>query len=318
MANTNYLLLRNYGRGLYLLGILLLVLVLIFGRTLNGTTGWFIIAGLSFQPVEFMKFALVVQLARYYGEHARRRFGWREIIGSGVLTGVPVILLFLQPDLGSAMLLVGVWIMMMLFAGIRIHQVAIMSVVGGIFGWFSWLFLLADYQRNRFLVFLDPSLDPLAAGYNITQARIAIGAGKLFGRGLGFGSQSQLKFLPESQTDFIFAVIAEELGFIGVIALFVGVGIILWRILLHASRSRDNFTGYLGAAIFSLLFVQASVNIGVNMALFPTTGVGLPFVSYGGSSLLLYLVLIGVVESIAVKLRPGERKEQFSWYTGDK
>lgn len=308
-ANSNYLLLRSYGRFLYILGVLLLVGVLFFGTTLNGTTGWFIVGNVSFQPVEFMKFALAVQLARYFGEHARRRFGWREIFGSGLLVAIPTGLTLLQPDLGSAILLVGMWLVVMFFAGIRVRHVSALVVAGILVSIIAWTFLLADYQRDRLIVFMNPEIDPLASGYNITQARIAIGSGQLLGRGLGFGSQSQLKFLPESQTDFIFAVIAEELGFIGVMVVLTAIAIILWRVLSSASQARDNFTGYLAVAIFAILFVQMSVNIGVNLSMFPTTGVALPFVSYGGSSLLVSLLMIGVIQSIIARL---------PWYTETK
>lgn len=310
-ANSNYLLLRNYGRGLYLVGVLMMLLVLFFGRELNGTTGWFIIGSLSFQPVELMKFALVVQLARYFGEHARRRFGWREIFGSGILVAIPVGLTMLQPDLGSAVLLIAIWGIVMFFAGIRAYHVAILGGAGILLLVISWFFLLADYQKTRVEVFMNPELDPLATGYNITQAKIAIGSGQLTGRGLGFGSQSQLKFLPESQTDFIFAVIAEELGFIGVLIILAAFAVLFWRVLLSAARARDNFTGFLAVGLFATIFVQMSVNIGVNLSILPATGVGLPFVSYGGSSLIMFLTLIGVAESIQVRLDPAQNSSSF-------
>lgn len=309
-ARSNYLLLRNYGRGLYLIGVALLVLVLFFGSTLNGTTGWFIVGSISFQPVEFMKIALAIQLARYFGEHARRRFGWREILGSGFLVALPVGLIAIQPDLGSASLLVGMWVIVMFFAGIRASHVAVLGSIGGSFGLFAWLFLFKDYQRDRVKVFLNPELDPLRTGYNITQAKIAIGSGKLFGRGLGFGSQSQLKFLPETQTDFIFAVLSEELGFLGVMVLLSAFAAMYWRILRAARYARDSFTAYLAIALFGLIFVQMTINIGVNMGIVPATGVGLPFVSYGGSSLIGFMLMIGIVESIAIRLdRSGKKTE---------
>lgn len=313
MANANYLQLRNLGRALYVLGILLMVGVLFFGTELQGTTGWFIFFGVSFQPVEFMKVALAVELARYFGEHARRRFGWKEIISSGLLVAVPAGLTILQPDLGSAVLLIGMWMVVIFFAGIKMRHVAVLSAVMAIMIAVSWAFLLQPYQRARVEVFLNPESDPLASGYNITQARIAIGSGQLFGRGLGFGSQSQLKFLPESQTDFVFAVIAEELGFLGVLVVLAAIGVLLWRILLVAQRSRDHFSTFLAISVFGILFVQITVNIGVNLGIMPATGVALPFVSYGGTSLLVSLLMIGVIQSIAVRLRPGDKSLQ-AWY----
>lgn len=308
VAKFNYLMLRNWGRVLYLIGIVLLVFVLLFGVTINGTTGWFVIFGISFQPIEFMKLALIVELSRYFGEHARRRFGWKEIIGSGLLVLVPVILTMLQPDLGSASILIGLWFVMLFFAGLRwVHGGALFGsgTLAAVFGWF---FVLADYQKQRLEVFINPALDPLETGYNITQAKIAIGSGGLFGRGLGFGSQSQLQFLPESQTDFIFSVIAEELGFIGVCILFAAVILLLWRILHAARLARDHFTRFLILGIFGLFTVEYIVNIGVNLSLLPATGIALPFVSSGGTSLLISLVIIGILQSIAVRRRPGDEK----------
>ncbi|MFH1711922.1 MAG: rod shape-determining protein RodA [Patescibacteria group bacterium] len=313
MANANYLQLRNFGRIIYILGILLLVGVLFFGTNIRGTTGWFSVAGFSFQPVEFVKIALAIELARYFGEHARRKFGWREIFGSGLLTAVPVFLTILQPDYGSASLLVGMWFVIIFFAGVRWRHMAVLGSVMIAATVIAWMFVLQDYQKDRIDVFFNPDLDPLVTGYNITQARIAIGSGQLFGRGLGFGSQSQLKFLPEAQTDFVFAVIAEELGFFGLLVVFIAIGVVLWRILLTAYLARDHFSSFLAIGIFGIIFIQATVNIGVNLAMLPTTGVTLPYISYGGSSLIMFLLMIGVVQSIAVRLRPGDKFDP-TWY----
>lgn len=306
VAKWNYLFLRNWGKALYLISIFLLVCVLIFGTELNGTKGWFIFAGISFQPVEFVKLALLVQFARYFGEHARRKFGWKEIFGSGFLVLIPFLLVMAQPDMGSAAILLGTWGVLLFYSGLRwIHAGVLFcsSVIAGIFG---WLFIFADYQKDRLLVFLNPEIDPLVSGYNIAQAKIAIGSGGFFGRGLGFGSQSQLQFLPESQTDFIFSVIAEELGFFGICILMIAMLLILWRILRSAQLAKDHFTKFLLLGIFSLFAVQFVVNIGVNLSLLPTTGIALPFVSYGGTSLLLSLILIGIVQSITSRRRPGD------------
>ncbi len=304
---TNYFQLKSLGRLIYIGGLALMVLVLIFGADIRGTTGWFLLGPFSFQPVEFMKIALAVALARYFSEQARRHFGWREIIGSGAITAIPFFFTMMQPDLGSATLLLGIWLTVMFFAGFRWYHGAVFGVAGVLAVIFGWFFFLQTYQKERLMVFLDPMLDPLGSGYNILQAKIAIGSGRLFGRGLGFGSQSQLKFLPESQTDFIFAVIAEELGFIGVMVLFLAFGLLFWRILVLISRAKDHFTAFLAAGLFGALFVQATVNIGVNLAILPATGVALPFVSYGGSSVLISLLMVGILQSIAVHERPADR-----------
>ena len=303
VACSNYHLLRNYAVVLYLFGLALLCGVLAFGTTVNGTTGWYAVGPISFQPVEFMKLALAVALASYFSRRARLEFGWRELFESGALTAVPVGLVLLQPDLGSAVLLVGTWGILSLFAGITRRHLAALATAAAVFGTFAWKFLLAPYQKDRILTFADPTADPLGQGYNVAQALIAVGAGGWFGSGLGFGSQSQLKFLPESQTDFIFSVIAEELGFLGVALLLAAFLVVFLRIWRVARRTNDDFTGYLMIGIGAVTFVQFFVNAGMNLGVLPVTGVALPLVSYGGSSLVFTLVMLGIVESVAMRER---------------
>lgn len=301
LAFSNYRFLRGYSVVLYAVGVVLMMAVLIFGTTVRGTTGWFSLFGFSFQPVELMKFFLVIVLARYFAERARRRLGWREILESGLITAAPTGLVLLQPDLGSALVLVGVWAALLLLAGVKKrHLLVIVTVFVTVFV-LSWTFLFADYQKARVMTFMNPAEDPLGEGYNVTQAIIAVGSGEWFGRGLGFGSQSQLKFLPEAQTDFIFAVIAEELGFLGVMLILIAFVLLFYRLLRLARLVSDNFSSFLLLGIGSVFFFQFSVNIGMNLGLLPVTGIALPFVSYGGSSLLLMLVMMGVVQSVALR-----------------
>lgn len=301
VACSNYHLLRNYAVILYAAGLASLGGVLLFGATINGTKGWYSIAGFSFQPVEFMKLALAVALASYFSRRARLEFGWRELAESGLMTAIPVGLVLLQPDLGSAVLLVGMWGILVLFAGIKKRQLAALAVAAAIMGAIAWQFLLAPYQKDRILTFADPTADPLGQGYNVAQALIAVGAGGWFGSGLGFGSQSQLKFLPESQTDFIFSVIAEELGFVGVALLLVAFLVVFSRIWNVARKTNDDFTGFLLIGIGGVVFVQFFVNAGMNLGMLPVTGVALPLVSYGGSSLVFTLLMLGIVESVAMR-----------------
>jgi rod shape-determining protein RodA len=300
---SNYRLLRSYSKVLYGVGVLLLIGVLFFGSTIRGTTGWFDLGFFSFQPVEFMKVALAVILATYCAERARRVFGWREVFETIGLTALPVFFTLMQPDFGSAMLLIGMWLVVVLFAGIRKIHMFSLGVLGVIMSIVGWGFLLADYQRARLMTFVDPTADPLGQGYNVTQAIIAVGAGGWFGSGLGFGSQSQLKFLPESQTDFIFAVIAEELGFIGICLLLFAFALVFLRIVSLARKTRDSFAIYLLICMGGVMFLQFMVNIGMNIGLLPVTGLGLPLVSYGGSSLILFLIMMGVVQNIAASAR---------------
>ncbi|KKU33192.1 MAG: Rod shape-determining protein RodA [Candidatus Uhrbacteria bacterium GW2011_GWE2_46_68] len=300
-SSTSYLFFRSQAFFLYLLGILFLIGVLWFGTTIRGTTGWFDLGWFSFQPIEYMKVALTAALAAYYQQQAKRFLGGKELFKSILLILPPVILALLQPDLGSALLLCGLWFTLSLFAGMRRKQVFLLLLTGIVVGVISWFFFLADYQQARILTFLDPSLDPLGQGYNVTQAMIGIGAGGWFGSGLGFGSQSQLKFIPESQTDFIFAVIAEELGFVGVCVLLGAFALLFYRLFVIARRCRDAFGQYLLLAIGSVLFLQFVVNVGMNIGLLPVTGLGLPLVSYGGSSLVFYLGMMGLVQSVAIR-----------------
>jgi len=301
LAFSNYRLLRSYGVILYILGLLLLIAVLFFGSTVRGTTGWFSMAGFSFQPVEIMKVFLIIILARYFAQRSRVHIGWREIIISGLITAVPMFLVLLQPDLGSALVLLVIWGSLLIFAKVKLRDLLILSVGGGLSFLAAWTFLFADYQKARLLTFFNPANDPLGEGYNVAQAIIAIGSGGWFGRGLGFGSQSQLKFLPESQTDFIFAVIAEELGFFGVLLVISGFCLVFWRLLRLVKYSADDFASFLLLGIGSVLFFQFVVNAGMNLGLMPVTGIALPFLSYGGSALLMTLILLGIAESIALR-----------------
>jgi rod shape determining protein RodA len=303
VARANYRLLRNYNVILYGFGLVLLVAVVFFGHKIRGTTGWFSVGAFSFQPVEFVKLALAVSLAAYFGSRSGERIGLRQILESGAIALVPALLVGLQPDLGSSLLLMGMWAIVLLVAGVRLRWVAALGALGGTLSVIAWNFFFKEYQKARITSFLNPSSDPLGQGYNVKQALIAIGSGGPFGRGLGFGSQSQLKFLPESQTDFVFAVIAEELGFFGVAVVLGAFGLLFYRLLRIASLTRDDFTSFLVVAIGAAVFCQVLVNVGANLGLLPVTGVTLPLVSYGGSSLIFTLLMLGVVESVAAHLR---------------
>ncbi|MFA5946199.1 MAG: FtsW/RodA/SpoVE family cell cycle protein [Patescibacteria group bacterium] len=300
-ARANFQLFRSYARIAYFGGIILLLGLFLFGSTLNGTTGWYIIGGFAFQPVEVMKLGLILELARYFADDARRPFGSREFLGSGIRLAVPLFLVLLQPDFGSAILLLGIWAITAFFAGLELRHAAVLAAIvalGFLIGWFG---LFQDYQKDRIRNFLYPASDPLVSGYNVLQAEVAIGAGGFIGRGLGGGSQSQLRFLPESQSDFIFAVIAEELGFLGILLIFTGYALLLSRMLKLAYQSRDYFASSLVIGIFALFFMQIVIHIGANLAVMPATGIPLPLVSYGGTSLLLSLALLGTVESVAAR-----------------
>lgn len=298
LAAANYRFIRSYALPITIGGASLLVAVLFFGQTIRGTTGWFDIGGWSFQPVELAKFALVIFLAKYFADHPRARFGWREFIISSLVAGGFVGLVLLEPDLGSALVLVATWIGLLALARIRKRYVIGLVMVLMALAAISWFFLAA-YQQERILTFLDPGRDPLGRGYNVNQAVIAVGAGGLMGSGIGFGSQSQLRFLPESQTDFIFAVVAEELGFVGVLVVLGFISILLIRMFTIARGAPDDFTAFLVLGTILIITVQCVMNIGMNLGLLPVAGIGLPLLSYGGSSLVVFLAMLGVIQSIA-------------------
>lgn len=300
LPSFNYRQLSGLSKLFYVLSLVMLIAVLLFGTTVRGTTGWFRIGGFGIQPVEAVKFFLIVYLARFFSDYARDG-GLRSIIGSGLAVMAVFILVILQPDFGSAFLLLVTWGAMLLMAGVRRTHLVVMALVCVLTALVAWTFILKPYQKDRVAVFWDPSRDPLGKGYNVTQSVIAIGSGGLMGKGLGSGSQSQLRFLPERQTDFIFAVIAEELGFVGILLVCGLFGALFFRSYQLASGSRDDFSLFLTIGLVVSIAAEAFVNIGGNLRLIPVTGVTLPFISYGGSSLLVKFVMIGVLESIAVR-----------------
>lgn len=300
---ANYRLWSSYYKILYIGCLVLLISLLFIGTTVRGTTGWLSLGPFSFQPVELAKVGLIIFLARYFSDHGRLFFLWRHIVVSGIAAAVYIGLVLLQPDLGSAIVLSAIWFCMLLAAGIPRNKMFIL--IGGVvlMAVIAWLFVLAPYQKNRIVSFLNPQADPRGVGYNVRQSIIAIGSGQFLGRGFALGSQSQLRFLPEPETDFIFAVIAEEFGLIGVMLVFGGIFTLLYRLLKVARQTYDNFAAYLCFGTAALIVVQSFINIGMNLGIAPVTGIPLPFLSAGGSSLLTACLLIGIVASIVADNR---------------
>jgi rod shape determining protein RodA len=225
----------------------------------------------------------------------------KNIIKSGLLAAVFIVPVLLQPDLGSVMILSALWFFLLIISGLRRRYLISLLAIFLIIGTLAWFFVLKDYQRERLVTFINPASDPLDAGYNIAQATIAIGSGQLWGRGIGFGSQSQLRFLPESHTDFIFAVIAEEMGFVILVLILALFIFYFYRGIKIAKLARDNFTSFLAVGAIILFAVQDFINIGMNMGIMPVTGVPLTFLSYGGSSLLASFILVGILQSINIR-----------------
>lgn len=297
----DYRFLKNSSNYLYLLGILTLLVVLFFGKDIRGTRGWFDFGFLNLQPVEFVKIILIIFLAKFFSDLTIQIRPWKHLVISGLGSLLFIILILIQPDFGSALILLFVWLIMIVIAGFgRKHLLTIGLLLLVVFSGF-WFFSFKDYQKERIFTFLNPSFNSLHQGYNVAQAIIAVGAGRLTGRGLGFGSQSQLKFLPEAQNDFIFAVISEELGFLGVLLIIFFFSIFFYRCLASLKKINNDFGIFFILGAVGLIFIQMFINIGMNIGLLPVIGISLPFVSYGGSVMLSTFILVGIIESIIIR-----------------
>ena len=301
MSFFDYRFFKNYTAILYFVGFFLLTAVLLVGNTVRGMSGWIDLGFFHFQPSELMKIILVIVLAKYFSFFSDKLFEFKKIVISGICVGAPVILVLLQPDMGSAMVMIFIWLGMLAAAGVKIRHLLAVFLIGALIFAGSWSFLLEDYQKERLTTFLNPQADPLGGGYNVIQAVIAVGSGGFWGKGLGHGSQSQLNFLPEKHTDFAFAVLAEEMGFVGVIFLLILFAILLFKLINISLKVQDNFGKMLASGAAVLLFSHIVINIGMNMGVMPVTGIPLPFISYGGSFLLSILIMLGIVQSVAAK-----------------
>jgi rod shape determining protein RodA len=279
----------------------LLVAVDISGKASMGAQRWLSLGPLRLQPSEFMKIGIAIVIARFYAqEPSPPPYGWRMLVRPALLTAVPVALVVVQPDLGTALLVVGVACAVTLFQGVRWKVIATAVAAAAAGAPLAWTFL-KDYQKQRILTFLDPEQDPTGAGYHIIQSKIAIGSGQVWGKGYLKGTQSHLRFLPERHTDFIFSVFAEEWGFAGsILVLVLFLFFILWGLDI-AAKARDSFGRLLALGLTSILFIHAVVNLGMVMGLLPVVGVPLPLFSYGGSSVLTTCIIVGFLLSIRLR-----------------
>ncbi|MFZ2803951.1 MAG: FtsW/RodA/SpoVE family cell cycle protein [Patescibacteria group bacterium] len=302
-ALVDYRHLRTLSIPLFIVGTMFLVAVLFLGATTNNAGRWFVVGSLSFQPVEIAKILLAIFLAAYLARYVHRRIEWVPFLGSLVAMGFYMGLVLLQPDFGSAMVFVALWGAIVLFCGLPKHAWWIMLVTLLAAGALVWTVGLKPYQRDRITSFIHPSADPYGAAYNVAQARIAIGSGGWFGKGIGEGSQARLKFLPESSTDFMFAVLGEELGFVGLAVVLGLFGFLLYRYIRIAMESGDPFAGILLIGFSAVILFHVVINAGMNLGLLPVTGIPLPFASAAASSLVSLFITVGIAESIAVRSR---------------
>ena len=300
VSHVDYSIWKNYAGIFYLISILLLIAVFVVGKTTNGAVSWFRLGFFNFQPVELVKISLILLFARYFSQIETARVTWRHIYVSFIYAIIPIFLVILQPDMGSAMVLVFIWLGMVFLAGMRLWQIVVFVIGGIVITMMSWFFVLHDYQKQRIITFLNPAQDALDSGYNVIQATIAIGSGEFTGRGVGRGSQSQLNFIPERHTDFIFATISEESGLVGSTIILFFFGLIFIRMKKVISEASDKFGRLVVSGVVVAIFFQVWVNIGMNLGLVPVAGISLPFLSYGGSFLIVSMFLMGVVQSVWV------------------
>lgn len=305
-ASFDYRFLSSGAWLLYVLGIVGLIAVLLpqVGTNISGAQRWIFLGSLSVQPAEFAKLSTAITLAAFVASRGAAMQEMGNFVVSILIVALPMGLVFLEPDLGTALVFGAIWIAIMLLTArtrrLYLGALALLSVPGFIF---AWRFVFHDYQKTRLLVSYNPNLDPLNEGFNIIQARISIGSGGWFGAGLAGGTQSQLELLKVRESDFIFAHVSGMFGFIGMLALLASYMILLWRCFNVIEAARDSFGQCLAAGISGALFFQALVNIGMNVGLLPVTGITLPFISAGSSSVWTFLMAEGILQSVLMHRR---------------
>jgi len=301
---------------LFFIVLIPLVVLVVAGTATKGAKSWFDLGGFALQPVEFVKLALIITLAKYFSRRHIEIANIRHILVSGVYAGIVFILVAIQPDFGSAIIISLIWLGMVLLSGISRSHLFTVIAVGAVAFSGLWLFGFQDYQKTRILTFLHPLADIRGAGYNAYQSTIAVGSGELLGKGIGYGTQSKLRFLPEYQTDFIFAAFAEEWGFVGVLLLFILYGVLFWRIIVSAMRGASNFETLFALGVLCYFGAHFVLHVGINVGFLPVTGTTIPFMSYGGSHLLAEFLALGMISGMARYALAGRRSEGGEWSGG--
>jgi len=301
---------------LYLVSFVLLALLLLFADPVFGARAWFSLGPISFQPADLAKLALLVLLAKYLSRRHVEIGDFRHILVSGTYALTFMVLILVEPDMGNAIIFSTLWLGMMLVSGISKKHLAAIGCIGLIVASLFWFEGLKPYQRARIVSFINPASDIQGAGYNAYQAKIAVGSGELFGKSIGYGTQSKLRFLPEYQTDFIFAAFAEEWGFVGV-ALLLGVYALLFVRLGEIARAAaTNFDAFFTLGVLILFAAHVAIHVSISLGLLPVTGTTIPFMSSGGSHLVLEFAALGIVTSLARHGRGASRDISTNEYPG--
>lgn len=304
MVNWRWFIDKGWFRyGFYFFSVLLLVFVLLQPHTIRGTKSWIFIGGFQFEPAEIAKIAVILVLAGFFSRrHVQAWLGKNIFISLGY-TMLPTALIALQPDLGSAFIVVMIWVSFLLLSGIHLKRFFLMMLVAVFVAVLMWLFFLEPYQKERILGFMSPDTDPLGRNYNVIQSKIAMGSAGFWGKGFGSGTQVQLKFLPEAQTDFIFAAFVEEWGVLGGVLVLSAFIVLITRIAALGLKARGNDMKFVvlgGCVVFLTHFL---VNMGSSLGFLPVAGITFPFLSYGGSSLLTLSLLLGIIQHIQIESR---------------
>lgn len=297
LSRIDYRIFQSYSGILYLFVIGMLIAVQLLGKTANNAQRWIDLGFFQLQPSLLSQLLMAIILAKYFSDRYEDMHRLKTILLSALYVSIPTILVLMEPNLGTAFVFVFMWGVLLLVSNAKKIYLAFFAGAGLAALPLFWS-VMKQYQRQRVLTFLNPSADPQGAGWNVTQAMIAIGSGQIFGQGLGRGSQSQLNFIPEKHTDFIFASLAEEMGLLGVFFLIGLFAILFFRGIRIAVLARDFFGTYLAIGILAMFFVHVFVNIGMNMGIMPVTGIPLPFISYGGTPVLVDLFAVGILMSV--------------------
>ena len=300
LMNFDYKMLQRYGNRLYVFNIIMLLAVMFLGHSALGAQRWIQLGPITLQPSEFSKIIMIVSLAAMLEDKIGKLNNLHDLLPVAAYVGLPFLLVMKQPDLGTSLVFMAIFLGMIFASGVNLRLLGSIFAAGIACMPSLWHFL-KDYQKMRIMVFMDPNVDPLGSGYHIIQSKIAIGSGMLFGKGLFGGTQSQLNFLPENHTDFIFAVVGEELGFIGAAFLLVLYLIVLWRGVKIARDASDTFGMLLAVGITSMLAFHVLVNVGMTTGIMPVTGIPLPLMSYGVSSLTTNIMSIAILLNIHMR-----------------
>lgn len=301
---------------IYVVLLSVLSLLFILGHAAKGAESWFKIGGIAFQPSDLMKLGLIIVLAKYFSRRHVEIANIRHIIVSGVYAVIPFVLVVLQPDFGSAMVLFFIWFGLVFVSGISIRHVLLVFLVGVVTFSLAWKFAFKPYQKARIMNFVYPLQDIRGTGYNAYQSTIAVGSGGLLGKGIGFGTQSRLNFLPEYKTDFIFAAYAEEWGFVGAVFLLLFFGIILFKLATYALVADSTFEALFTYGVMIWILTHVVINVGMNIGIMPVTGIPLPLMSYGGSHLLAECVALGMCAGMRKYARSGHKHQLRNEFVG--